>query len=119
LLDTGDIRREKESSSDSERRIVTVGSVGCPIGDDSAVVELETDDSIMIELEKEDSAMVKSEVEMNELEGGRTQAQGESRYGEVYIRIKKQNERVMPTMSLMSSLLLLPTPTPETPIYPH
>jgi hypothetical protein len=103
------MRQEGESSSDGERRIVTVGGVGCSIKKDSTVVEPE----------KENLTVVEMEVERNELEGGITQAQGESRYGEVYVRRKKHNEEVVPTVPLVPSLLLLPiltfeTPTPST-----
>jgi hypothetical protein len=59
----------------------------------------------VVESKKNDSAVVESEVERNEPEGDRTQAQGESRYGEVYVRKKRKKERVMPTMSLMSNPL--------------
>jgi hypothetical protein len=56
---------------------------------------------------------------LRSVEGGITQAQGESRYGEVYVRRKKHNEEVVPTVPLVPSLLLLPiltfeTPTPST-----
>jgi hypothetical protein len=33
-LDTGCMRREGESSSDGERRMMTMGGVGCPIRED-------------------------------------------------------------------------------------
>jgi hypothetical protein len=46
--------------------MVTVGGVGCPIRNDST----------MIEPEKEDSTVDKMEVERNESESGRTQVQG-------------------------------------------
>jgi hypothetical protein len=39
---------------------------------------------------------------------------GESRYDEVHVRRKKQNERVVPTMSLVPSLLTMSTLTLET-----
>jgi hypothetical protein len=93
------MRREGENSSDGERRMVIVGGVGCPIMDDSAVVEPE----------KEDSAVVELEVARNELEGDRTRAQGESRYGEVMR--KKQNEGAVPTVPLVLGPLPLPTLT--------
>jgi hypothetical protein len=124
-FNTGGIRREGESSSDGERRMVVVGGVGCPIRKDSAVVEPEKKDSTVVEPEKKDSTVVEPakenltvveiEVERNEPKAGRTQAQGESRYCEVYVRRKKQNEEVMPTVLLVPSPLPLPTPTLETP----
>jgi hypothetical protein len=64
LFDTEGMRREGESSSDSERMMVTVGGVGCPIRKDLTVVEPE----------KENSTVVEMEVERNEPEAGRTQA---------------------------------------------
>jgi Reverse transcriptase (RNA-dependent DNA polymerase) len=79
------------------------------------VVEPEKENSTVVEPEKENSTVVEMEVKRNEPKGGRTQAQGESRYGEVYVRRKKQNEEVVLTVSLVSSLLPLPTPTFETP----
>jgi hypothetical protein len=103
-LDIGGMRREGESCSDGEMRIVTVGGVGCPIRKDSAVVEPK----------KEDSTVVEIKVERNEPNGSRTQAQGESRYGEVYVRRKKLNEEVVSTVSLVSSLLSISIPTLET-----
>jgi hypothetical protein len=99
------MRREGESCSDGERRIVTVGGVVCPIRKDSAVVEPK----------KENSTVVEIKVERNEPNGGRTQAQGESRYSEVYVRRKNLNEEVVPTVSLVSSLLPISIPTLETP----
>jgi hypothetical protein len=114
-FDTEGMRREGESSSDGERRMVTVGGVGCPIRKDSIVVEPEKEDLTVVEPEKEKSTMVEMKVERNEPKVGRTQTQGESRYGEVYVRRKKQNEEVVSTVSLMPSLLPLSTPTLETP----
>jgi hypothetical protein len=104
-FDIGDMRREGESSSDG---------VGCPIRKDSAVVEPEKEDSAVIEPKKKNSTMVEMKVERNEPETCRTQAQRESRYGEVYVKRKKQNEKVMPTVPLVSSPLSLLTPTIET-----
>ncbi|XP_078167255.1 uncharacterized protein LOC144562006 isoform X2 [Carex rostrata] len=89
-LDTGGMRQEGENSSDGERRTVTMS-----VGGSSRLLEL-------------DFARV-------EPEGGRTQAQGESRYGEVYVRRKKQNEGAMPIVPHVPSLLSLPTLTLETP----
>ena len=100
-LDTGGMRREGESSGDGERRTVSVGGIGCPILEDSAVVEPK----------KDNSARIEPEVERIEPEDGRTQAQGELRYGEVYVRRKKQNEGTVPPVP---SPLSLPTPTLET-----
>jgi hypothetical protein len=115
-LDTRGMRREGESNSDGERRIVNVGGVGCPIRKDSVVVEPKKEDLTMVEPEKENSTVVEMEVERNEPEASRTQAQGESRYGEVYVRRKKQNEEVVSTVSLVPSLLPLPISTLKTPI---
>ncbi|XP_078179902.1 uncharacterized protein LOC144573980 [Carex rostrata] len=84
--------------------MVSVGGIGCPIIENSAVIEPE----------KEDSAVVEPRIERNESEGGRTQAQGESRYREVYVRRTKQNEGAVPTVPPMPSPLSLPTPTLET-----
>jgi hypothetical protein len=125
-LDTRGMRREGKSSSDGERRMVIVGGAGCPIRIDSAVVEPkkedlivvmpEKEDSTVVKPEKEDSTVVAMEVERNKPKGDRTKAQEKSRYGEVYVRRKKQNEEVVPTVPLVSSLLPLPTLTLETPI---
>jgi hypothetical protein len=114
-FDMGGMRREGESSNDNERRTVIVVDVGCPIRKDSTMIEPEKKDSTVVEPKKENSTVIEMEVERNELEGGRTQVQGESRYGEVYVRRKKHNEGVVPTMPFMSSPLLLPTLTLETP----
>jgi hypothetical protein len=94
--------------------MVTVGGVGCPIRKDSAMVEPKKEDSTIVEPKKENSTVDKMEVEMNESEGGRTQAQGESRYGKVYMRRKKQNEEVVPTVPLVPNPFPLSTPTLET-----
>ena len=112
-LDTGGLRREGESSSDGERRIVSVGGIPCPLVD-SARVEPEKEDSARVEPQREDSAVGEPEVERNGPEGGRTQAQGESRYREVYVRRNKQSEGAVPTVPPVPSPLSLPTPTPET-----
>jgi hypothetical protein len=69
------MRREGESSSDGERRMVTVSGVGYPIRKDYAVVEPKKEDSTVVEPEKENSTVVEMEVERNEPETGRTQAQ--------------------------------------------
>jgi hypothetical protein len=68
---------------------MTVGGVDCPIREDSVMVEPEKEDPTIIEPEVEDSAVVELEVERNEPEDDRTQAQGESKYDEVYVRRKK------------------------------
>jgi formylmethanofuran dehydrogenase subunit D len=59
----------------------------------------------VIEPKNKDSVAVEPEVERNEPEGDRTQVQGESRYGEVYVRRKKQNKEAVPTVTLMPSPL--------------
>ena len=94
-LDTGGMRREGESSSGSEK-MVSVGTVPCPV----------------VDVEK--SAVVpEQEQEENDSEIGGTQAQGELR---VYTRRRKQNEGIVPTVPpLVPSPLSLPSPTPETP----
>ena len=122
-LDTGGMRREGESSSDGVRRMVSVGGIPCPLVDsariepekeNSAVVEPEKEDSARVEPEREDSAVGEPEVERNGPECGRTQAQGESRYREVYVRRNKQSEGTVPTVPPVPSPLSLPNPTPET-----
>jgi hypothetical protein len=94
------MRREGEISNDGERRVMTVGSVGCPISKDLAVVESKKEDLTMIELKNENSTMVEMKVERNELECGITQTQGESRYCKVCVRRKKRDKRVMPICHL-------------------
>ena len=59
---------------------------------DLARVEPEKEDSARVEPQREDSTVGESEVERNRPECGRTQAQGESRYREVYVRRNKQSE---------------------------
>jgi hypothetical protein len=113
-LDTGGMRQDGDNSSDDERRMVTVDGVGCPIREDLTMVEPKKEDSVVVELEVNDSTVVEPDVERNESKGDRTQAQRESRYGEVYMRRKKQNEGVVPIIPLVPSPLPLPTPTLET-----
>jgi hypothetical protein len=55
--------QERKSSSDGERRMVTGDGVGCPIKEDSAVVEPK----------KKNLTMVEPKVERNEPKGDRTQ----------------------------------------------
>jgi hypothetical protein len=117
--------QERKSSSDGERRMVTGDGVGCQIKEDLVVVEPENEDLAVVEPKNEDLAViepkkknliiVEPKVERNEPKGDRTQTQGESIYGEVYVRRKKQNEKVVSTVSLVLSPLPLPTPTLETP----
>jgi Integrase core domain len=89
-LDTGGMRREGEDDSSSERRLVSVGDIPCPL------VE----------------SVVVPDHERTEPENGGTQAQGELR---VYTRRRKQNEEAVPTVPLVPSPLSLPPLTPETP----
>jgi hypothetical protein len=85
-LDTGGMRREGEDDSSSERRLVSVGDIPCPLVESAEVPDHER----------------------TETEIGGTQAQGELR---VYTRRRKQNEEAV---SLVPSPLFLPTLTPET-----
>jgi hypothetical protein len=95
-LDTGGMRREGEDDSSSERRMVSVGDIPCPLVE-SAVVP----DHVVV-----------PDHERTEPENGGTQAQGELR---VYTRRRKQNEEAVPTVPLVRSPLSLPPLTPETP----
>jgi hypothetical protein len=83
-----------------------VGGVGCSIRKDSVVVEPKNEDLTMVEPEKENSTVVEIKVERNEPEAGITQAQGESRYGEVYVRRKNR----MRKLCLQCHLCQVPCP---------
>jgi hypothetical protein len=95
-LDTGGMRREGEDDSSSERRMVSVGDIPCPLVESAEVPDHGR----------------------TEPENGGTQAQGELR---VYTRRRKQNEKAVqneeavPTVPLVPSHLSLPPLTPETP----
>jgi hypothetical protein len=86
-LDTGGMRREGDDDNSSERRMVSVGDISCPLVESAEVPHHGR----------------------TEPENGGTQAQGELR---VYTRRKKQNEEAVP---LVPSPLSLPPLTPETP----
>jgi hypothetical protein len=77
-LDTRGMRREGEDDSNSERRMMSVGDILCPLVE-SAVVP---------------------DHERTEPENGETQTQGELR---VYTRRRKHNEEAVPTVPLVPS----------------
>jgi hypothetical protein len=84
------MRREGEDDSSSERRMVSVEDIPCPLVESAEVPDHGR----------------------TEPENGGTQAQGELR---VYTRRRKQNEEAVPIVSLVPSPLSLPSLTPEIP----
>jgi hypothetical protein len=103
-LDTGGMRREGEDDSSSERRMVSVGDIFCPL-----VESAEVPDHGRTELENNGTQARGGE--LTEPENGGTQAQGELR---VYTRRIKQNEEAVPTVPLVPSPLSMPPLKPET-----